>query len=379
MSSVQTPQSPASLAATATLNPDPGHSLTLAQVMHQFGSFVALKDINLAINPGEFVSLLGPSGCGKTTLLRIISGFLDPTAGNVLIDGQSVKGLSPSDRGTGIVFQNYALFPHMTVWDNVAYGLRAGRKLSRGQVANRVGEMLDMVQLSHLAKRVPSELSGGQQQRVAIARALAVEPRIMLLDEPFSALDKSLRLDMQIEIRRILGSRGITAILVTHDQEEAMSMSDRIAVLSGGEIHQFDTPSNLYDRPATEFVSSFVGTCNHLPAEVLGRADTGYLVKVPGGELEVATDHPLTPQGQVTVAIRPENLQVQTNPHRHTLTGTVAMCLPLGAVMTYDVVLANDLHIKLTQTRTLGTQPLVPGDQVHLDLVSPHACAIFPA
>ena len=379
MQSVQTTPSPAHLAATATLADATGHSLTLSQVMHQFGSFMALRDINLEIQPGEFVSLLGPSGCGKTTLLRIISGFLDPTAGNVLIDGKSVTGLSPSERGTGIVFQNYALFPHMTVWDNVAYGLRAGRKMSRGQVANRVGDMLDMVQLSHLAKRVPSELSGGQQQRVAIARALAVEPRIMLLDEPLSALDKGLRLDMQIEIRRILSARGITAIMVTHDQEEAMSMSDRIAVLSGGEIHQFDSPSNLYDRPATQFVSSFVGTCNHLPGEVLGRVDKGYLVKVPGGELEVASDHALTPQNQITVAIRPENLRVQSQSHRHTLAGTVAMCLPLGAMMTYDVALGSDLHIKLTQPRTLGTQPLVPGDQIHLDLVSSDACSVFPA
>ena len=158
-----------------------------------------------------------------------------------------------------------------------------------------------------------------------------------------------------------------------------MSMSDRIAVLSGGEIHQFDSPSNLYDRPATEFVSSFVGTCNHLPGEVLGQADKGYLVKVPGGELEVTTDHALTPQSPITVAIRPENLRVQTQSHRHTLTGTVAMCLPLGAVMTYDVALGSDLHIKLTQPRTLGTQPLVPGDQIHLDLVSPDACSVFPA
>jgi putative spermidine/putrescine transport system ATP-binding protein len=378
MTSVQTTQ------ATHTRPPeaiaDPGHSLTLTQVMHQFGSFMALKDINLAITPGEFVSLLGPSGCGKTTLLRIISGFLDPTAGNVLIDGQSVKGLSPSQRGTGIVFQNYALFPHMTVWDNVAYGLRASRKLPKRQITSRVGEMLDMVQLSHLAKRVPSELSGGQQQRVAIARALAVEPRIMLLDEPFSALDKSLRLDMQIEIRRLLGERGITAILVTHDQEEAMSMSDRIAVLSGGEIHQFDSPSNLYDRPATQFVSSFVGTCNHLTCEVLGPADGGYVVRVAGGgELHVTHPERLSPQSQVTLAIRPENLRVQPQPSRHSISGTVAMCLPLGSVMTYDIALADSKHLKLTQPRTIGSRPLAPGEPVHLDLVAPHACSLFAA
>lgn len=376
MKSVQTATTTVPVAPQSELGSH-SHSLSVSQVMHQFGSFVALKDINLDIRPGEFVSLLGPSGCGKTTLLRIISGFLTPTAGKVLIDGQSVQGLSPSQRGTGIVFQNYALFPHMSVWDNVAYGLRAAGKRSGRQVASRVGEMLNMVQMDRFAKRFPSELSGGQQQRVALARALAVEPRIMLLDEPFSALDKSLRLDMQIEIRRILGEQGITAIMVTHDQEEAMSMSDRIAVLSSGTIHQFDTPTNLYDRPATHFVSSFVGTCNHLPAVVQGRAETGYQLSVPGGELAITSELPLSPGKKVTLAVRPENLQVQP-PSDNTLTGTVTMCLPLGSLMTYDVRLTDDCHVKLTQTRTIGIKPLQSGDRVHLNLVLPQACAVFP-
>ncbi len=376
MKSVQTATTNVPVNPQSELGSHSSHSLSLSQVMHQFGSFVALKDINLDIRPGEFVSLLGPSGCGKTTLLRIISGFLTPTAGQVLIDGQSVRGLSPSQRGTGIVFQNYALFPHMSVWDNVAYGLRAAGKRSRNQVASRVGEMLNMVQMNHLAKRFPSELSGGQQQRVALARALAVKPRIMLLDEPFSALDKSLRLDMQIEIRRILSEQGITAIMVTHDQEEAMSMSDRIAVLSSGTIHQFDTPTNLYDRPATHFVSSFVGTCNHLPAEVLGHAEQGYQLSVPGGELAITSPLPLSPGKKITLAVRPENLQVQpqSNP---SLTGTVTMCLPLGSLMTYDVCLTQDCHVKITQTRTMGIKPLKSGDRVHLNLVSPQACMVF--
>lgn len=376
MKSVQTATTTAPVAPQSELGSH-SHSLSVSQVMHQFGSFVALKDINLDIRPGEFVSLLGPSGCGKTTLLRIISGFLTPTAGKVLIDGQSVQGLSPSQRGTGIVFQNYALFPHMSVWDNVAYGLRAAGKRSGRQVASRVGEMLNMVQMNNFAKRFPSELSGGQQQRVALARALAVEPRIMLLDEPFSALDKSLRLDMQIEIRRILGEQGITAIMVTHDQEEAMSMSDRIAVLSSGTIHQFDTPTNLYDRPATHFVSSFVGTCNHLPAVVQGQAETGYQLSVPGGELAITSELPLSPGKKVTLAVRPENLQVQP-PSDKTLAGTVTMCLPLGSLMTYDIRLTDDCHVKITQTRTIGIKPLQSGDRVHLNLVLPQACAVFP-
>ncbi|KPQ32372.1 MAG: putative spermidine/putrescine transport system ATP-binding protein [Phormidesmis priestleyi Ana] len=378
MQSVQTIEAIVPEKTQSDMGSDSSHSLSLSQVMHQFGSFVALENINLDIRPGEFVSLLGPSGCGKTTLLRIISGFLTPTAGSVLIDGMSVQGLSPSQRGTGIVFQNYALFPHMSVWDNVAYGLRAAGNRSRSQIANRVGEMLNMVQLNQLAKRVPSELSGGQQQRVALARALAVEPRIMLLDEPFSALDKSLRLDMQIEIRRILSEQNITAIMVTHDQEEAMSMSDRIAVLSSGTIHQFDTPTNLYDRPATSFVSSFVGTCNHLPAEVLGRTEGGYQISIPGGELAIVSDLPLSPYDKVTLAVRPENLRVQPQCDR-TITGTVTMCLPLGSLITYDVRLTDDCHVKITQTRTMGAQSLKSGDLIHLNLVNPEACAVFSA
>lgn len=356
-----------------------GHSLELEQIVHRFGEMIALQDINLNIRPGEFVSLLGPSGCGKTTLLRIIAGFLKPSSGRILIDGQSVAALSSNQRGVGIVFQNYALFPHMSVWDNVAYGLRA-KRVPRGRVANKVGEMLELVQLSHLAKRYPSELSGGQQQRVAIARALAVEPKLMLLDEPFSALDKNLRLDMQIEIRRLLNEQGVTAILVTHDQEEAMSMSDRIAVMSQGAIHQFDTPSQIYDQPATLFVSSFVGTCNLLPVKLIDRDTTDCLVQVPGGgRLRVANSDAFHADRDVMLAIRPENLRIQTQPTTHSLPTTVEMCLPLGAVMAYEVQLAPDTKVKVTQPRVPGTRPFERGQQIYLELASPFACSLFPA
>ncbi|NJO79935.1 MAG: ABC transporter ATP-binding protein [Cyanobacteria bacterium RM1_2_2] len=354
-----------------------GHTLALEQIVHRFGEMIALKDINLNIRPGEFVSLLGPSGCGKTTLLRIISGFLKPSSGQIRIDGQPVVELSPNQRGVGIVFQNYALFPHMTVWDNVAYGLRA-KRVPNGKVNTKVGEMLELVQLGHLAKRYPSELSGGQQQRVAIARALAVEPKLMLLDEPFSALDKNLRLDMQIEIRRLLSKQGVTAILVTHDQEEAMSMSDRIAVMSQGEIHQFDAPSQIYDQPGTLFVSTFVGTCNLLPAKVIGRDAAGCLVQVAGGRLLVAPQPSL--QGEeLLLAIRPENLRIQTQPSTHRLAGTVELCLPLGSVMVYEVQIALDTKIKVTQPRIPGIPPFEPGDDIYLELVAPQACSLFPA
>lgn len=371
-----------SVAVPATVQVDPlgaGHSIVLEQIVHRFGDMIALRDINLNVRPGEFVSLLGPSGCGKTTLLRIIAGFLTPSSGQISIDGQPVTGLSASQRGVGIVFQNYALFPHMTVWDNVAYGLRA-KQVPKGKVANKVGEMLELVQLSHLAKRYPSELSGGQQQRVAIARALAVEPKLLLLDEPFSALDKNLRLDMQIEIRRLLNKQGVTAILVTHDQEEAMSMSDRIAVMSQGTIHQFDAPSQIYDQPATLFVSTFVGTCNLLPSKLVAQDTSDYLVQVPGGgKLRVAPSTALPSDGNCLLAIRPENLRVQTQPGTHRLPSTVEMCLPLGSVMAYEVQLSPDTKIKVTQPRVPGVRSLQRGEQIYLELVSPHACSLFPA
>jgi putative spermidine/putrescine transport system ATP-binding protein len=356
-----------------------GNSLVLEQIVHRFGEMIALKDINLNIQPGEFVSLLGPSGCGKTTLLRIISGFLKPSSGKILLDGRSVEDLSASQRGVGIVFQNYALFPHMTVWDNIAYGLRA-KRMPNARVNGKVGEMLELVQLGHLAKRYPSELSGGQQQRVAIARALAVEPKLMLLDEPFSALDKNLRLDMQIEIRRLLSKQGVTAILVTHDQEEAMSMSDRIAVMSQGEIHQFDTPSQIYDQPATLFVSGFVGTCNLLPAKLMARETADYLVQVPGGgRLRVASQTPIQSDGNLLLAVRPENLRIQDQPSAHSLASTVEMCLPLGAVTAYEVQISPDTKVKVTQPRIPGTRPLEKGQQIYLELASPHACSLFPS
>lgn len=362
---------------SAKMLPDrEGHTLTLEQIVHRFADMIALKDINLNIRPSEFVSLLGPSGCGKTTLLRIISGFLKPSSGQIRIDGQPVVGLSPNQRGVGIVFQNYALFPHMTVWDNVAYGLRA-KRVANAKVNPKVGEMLELVQLSHLAKRYPSELSGGQQQRVAIARALAVGPKLMLLDEPFSALDKNLRLDMQIEIRRLLREQGVTAILVTHDQEEAMSMSDRIAVMSQGEIHQFDTPSQIYDQPGTLFVSKFVGTCNLLPAKIIGRDGTDCLVQVAGGGRLLITASG-NGSDDLLLGIRPENLRIQTQPGTHRLTGTVEISVPLGAVIVYEVRIAPDTKIKVTQPRIPGAAPLEPGDSVYLELISPQACSLFP-
>src|SRR5690348_9919500 len=240
-----------------------GHRLQLADITQRFGDFIAVENINLDVSGGEMVALLGPSGCGKSTLLRIVSGFIRQTEGRVLFDGQAVGHLTPSRRGVGIVFQNYALFPHMTVAENVAYGLEAHR-WPRAKIAPRVGEMLALVHMSEFAQRKPRQLSGGQQQRIALARCLAVDPKVLLLDEPFGALDKNLRLDMQIEVKRLQRELDITTIMVTHDQEEALSLADRVAVMNHRRVEQFARPDEIYDRPATLFVATFVGTASLL-------------------------------------------------------------------------------------------------------------------
>ena len=264
-----------------------GHSVDLSGVTHRFGSFVAVDDVSLRVKAGEVLALLGPSGCGKTTLLRIISGFVEQTVGSVLIDGSPIDHLPPNLRRVGIVFQSYALFPHMTVAENIAYGLKA-RRTPKDAIKPRVQELLETVQLGAMAQRLPRELSGGQQQRVALARALAVEPSVLLLDEPFSALDKNLRLDMQIELKRLQRQLGLTAILVTHDQDEAMGVADRIAVMNAGRVEQLDTPVNIYDRPASLFVSGFIGTTNQLSGRVL---ETGEPLRSPS--MLAASSRPL--------------------------------------------------------------------------------------
>lgn len=379
-SSHSPPLEPVSRSATASnVSHSTGHELALLNVTHKFGDIRAVSQVNLQINPGEFVTLLGPSGCGKTTLLKLIAGFLMPTAGRILIDGQSVEQVPPHKREVGIVFQNYALFPHMTAWENVAYGLRA-RRSNKALIASRVDEMLTLVQLYKLGKRYPSELSGGQQQRIALARALAVQPRILLLDEPFSALDKNLRLDMQIEVKQLLTERGITTIFVTHDQAEALSMADRIAVIRSGIVEQVDTPSNIYDRPSTVFVSTFVGTSNLLPGRLVHVDSRGCAVKLEGaGVLRLAVEPPASVGEAVRVAVRPENLCVHFESGRDRLEATVAVCMPLGASTIYEVQAAGGAAIKVTQPRTAGTPVLHKGQQIYLSLASPHACSIFPA
>jgi putative spermidine/putrescine transport system ATP-binding protein len=267
--------------------------ITIENVSRYFGKTTALKQVNLEVNEGEFFSLLGPSGCGKTTLLNIIAGFLDPSSGRIQIGGQDVTHLPPYHRRLGMVFQNYALFPHLSVFDNVAYGLKI-QKMTKEQIRKRVMEYLSLVQLDSYAQRMPHQLSGGQQQRVAISRALVVQPTVLLLDEPLSNLDAKLRKDMQTELRNIQQRVGITTILVTHDQEEALSLSDRIGILGHGQLQQVDTPLTVYRRPANRFVAEFIGQVNLFEVTAApGIVHTGTNLTWQATNYRVSVDQPL--------------------------------------------------------------------------------------
>ena len=281
-------------------------SITLSGIHKSYGTTKAVNGVDLVIEQGELFFLLGPSGCGKTTLLRMIAGFIDPTEGRIAFDDRDVTYTAPNRRNTGMVFQSYALWPHMTVAENVAYGLVL-RKLSADAREAQVAEALAMVQMDEYAARKPNELSGGQQQRVALARALVVKPDVLLLDEPLSNLDAKLRLEMRTEIRRICKKSGITTVYVTHDQDEALSMADRIAVLKSGTVRQLGPPRDLYRKPATRFVAEFLGETNFVPAEVVEiKGDMVYL-RTSFGELAAAVPSGSTPKpGKVTCSIRPE-------------------------------------------------------------------------
>ncbi len=288
--------------------------LSLKGINKSYGDFVALDDVNLEIKKGEFVTFLGPSGSGKTTTLMIIAGFEKATRGEVEIEGLSLAGLDPQDRNIGIVFQNYALFPHKSAVENVYFPLQM-RKVKRKEGMRRAEEMLELVGLKGFSHRHPKELSGGQQQRVALARALVFGPDLLLLDEPLGALDKNLREQMQIEIKRIQKKLGVTTIFVTHDQTEAMSMSDRIVIFSHGSIQQADAPLEIYHRPKTQFVADFIGESNLLAGKVVDAA-SGTLSSPVLGDCTYSGDHqPAVENGQdVTIVLRPENLRISRDP-----------------------------------------------------------------
>ena len=287
--------------------------IRIENISKHFGSVVAVDHVDINISGGEFFSLLGPSGCGKTTLLRMIAGFESPDSGEIYVDNAPMSGVPPHRRPTNMVFQNYAIFPHLNVQRNIAYGLRS-EKPGRAEIGRRVGEMLDMVKLSGLGERKSGELSGGQRQRVALARALIRQPKVLLLDEPFGALDKKLREEMQLELRALQQSLGITFIFVTHDQEEAMTLSDRIAVMADGVVLQLAPPEVIYQRPVSVEVADFIGQMNFIDAAVSDVSNGEAVIDTAGlGRIKAAADAPFVAKGaKIFVAIRPEKITLSS-------------------------------------------------------------------
>jgi putative spermidine/putrescine transport system ATP-binding protein len=331
--------------------------LRLDGVSRCYGTHNALEDLSLSIKGTEFVALLGPSGCGKSTALNCVAGLLPLTAGSIHLDDRRIDTVQPEKRGFGMVFQNYALFPHMSVRRNVGFGLKM-RKVSKSEAARRVDEAIELVQLTDHAHKMPSQLSGGQQQRVAIARAIALHPPVVLMDEPLSNLDARLRLEMRMEIRRLHQDLGLTTIYVTHDQEEALSMADRVAVMRGGRLEQCAPPAELYGRPATPFVAEFVGTMNRIP----GRTADGLVVDVLGHRLPVDGD--AAAGSDVDVLVRPEAVRVSADAESDARVIATAF---LGAVTRLTVRLPDDTMVK-ADVATHDAAALGPGATVALTL-----------
>jgi len=362
----------------------------LDRVTKRFGDVTAVDDLSLTIERGEFFALLGPSGCGKTTTLRMIGGFEATTEGSISLGGVDVTDLPPFKRNVNTVFQNYALFPHLNVFENIAFGLRR-RKVTDGEIRGQVKFMLDLVDLPGYERRKPSQLSGGQQQRVALARALINNPQVLLLDEPLGALDLKLRKQMQLELKRIQTEIGITFVFVTHDQEEAMTMSDRIAVMRLGRIEQLGAPSDLYERPRTEFVAGFLGVSNLLDAEVVGRSDALAELRLADGTVIRAPGATVNGSGRVRIGVRPEKLHVHpiaegdatdADGEANAIEGTVLDASYIGVSTQYLVETADGhkLTVYAQNLETSGaSEVLGDGQRVRLAWKPQHTFVIGPA
>ena len=347
--------------------------ITLEGVEKRFGNNLVVKNMNLEIAEGEFLTLLGPSGCGKTTTLRMIAGFEDATAGVIKVEGERIENKEPFQRNVNTVFQNYALFPHMTIFNNVAYGLTI-KKVPKDEIKERVTEMLKMVQLEGYEKRKPDELSGGQKQRVAIARALINRPKVLLLDEPLGALDLKLRKQMQVELKRLQKKLGITFIYVTHDQEEALTMSDRIAVMHGGILEQLDTPTEIYEHPKTRFVAGFIGESNIFDGKVIKVDGNALTVESEAGILKVYGEG-FKVNEEMHVSIRPEYLAVSKTPvEGFDMMGTIKDFIYQGTVVKTAIDLKNGQEVKFS--RFEQDQSVSEGEKVYIHWRPEKAVAI---
>jgi spermidine/putrescine ABC transporter ATP-binding subunit len=358
-----------------------GAEVRLEHLTRTYGSVVAVDDATLTIDPGSFFTLLGPSGSGKTTTLMMVAGFVTPTRGDIRVDGASVARLPPQKRDLGMVFQSYAVFPHLTVFDNVAFPLQV-RRAPRAEVQRRVGEALQLVRLEGYERRLPRQLSGGEQQRVALARALVFRPRVLLMDEPLGALDKNLRAHMQLELKRIQRHLHVTVVYVTHDQEEALTMSDRVAVMRSGRVEQVGTAAELYEAPANPFVAGFLGESNFLDGAIAGEAEGGrYLVRGAGGfEFHGIAAAPLSPGQRVTAAVRPEKLvpaDPATPASSNTGKGVVDEIVYAGDATRYRVGLGPAGAVMVKVQNRLGSPAYAVGDAMAL-CWAPAETRLFP-
>jgi spermidine/putrescine ABC transporter ATP-binding subunit len=369
---VSDPQTVLSASSGAMKGPaSSGAAVVLEHVHKSFGSVVAVDDLDLRIEPAEFITLLGPSGSGKTTTLMMIAGFDYPSRGEIYIDGRPIVQMPPYRRGIGMVFQNYALFPHLNVAENIGFALRQ-RGVAKSIIADEVAATLEIVRLRGYEARYPRQLSGGQQQRVALARAIIFKPRVLLMDEPLSALDKQLREGLQLEIKRLHQQLGITFIYVTHDQREALIMSDRVAVMNEGRIEQVGSPSALYDRPANRFVAGFIGESNFLEGEVTAVNGKEVVVNVSGATLIAASGANPPIGARIVLAVRPEKIGFTESapigrPELNVLTALVRDVTFVGEMHRYVLEFASGATIVLKQQHRFHVQPRVPSEQTVIE------------
>ena len=345
------------------------------------GQTLVVKDLNLSIGKGEFLTMLGPSGSGKTTCLMMLAGFETATHGEIRLDGRPINQVPPHKRGIGMVFQNYALFPHMTVGENLSFPLEV-RGMAKAERETRIKRALDMVQMGAFAKRRPAQLSGGQQQRIALARALVFDPKLVLMDEPLGALDKQLREHMQFEIKHLHEELGITVVYVTHDQGEALTMSDRVAVFNDGRIQQLAPPSDLYERPENSFVAQFIGENNKLPGTVEELSGDKALVRLATGEVIDATPVNVTGKGQQTlVSVRPERVEFKPEmmpPGAHMIDATVIEIVYMGDILRARLRVAGAENFVMKMRNTIGQTRLEPGQQIKIGWHPADARALDP-